>query len=778
MRILLLVLVCGGLACLEPAAEDAGVLDSGLDAGDTGSDAGRQDAGGVDAGGSDAGDLDAGGDAGFPDAGSADSGADAGFDAGGSPPGSCANPFILPHGYEFDGGFETTFRVQPTDDRISLSCGDGGREYVYQFELTETQNIYVSMSAPAGTTVTASLVAGNCASTELGCSFGEGTTSLLGFAAQPPGIYTVIVELSGGAFADVTFRASRPLTVPPNDDCAGAIPIDLSSGFASVGGTTTLATRTIGVTDPSPSCVGTDTIGRPPGNGDVVFSYTLTQPQDVTITKRTPGFVKHWVRRSCASPALDDELFCRNVTSENTTTLQNQQPGTYFFWVSGRDLFFDFDFTLSPPTPPPANDLCVSPQRLFGDGGTAESLSATTRGASASFALSCAPTGLDVAFLIDVASTQRLEVEARPLPWDGGLLQPNLALRPAADCPPDGGLFDSGVSLLGCVRGFQMTQESRLTVSALPPGQYLLLVSGNNRTVGPFDLDAQLLPVASAPANDQCSGAQVLVLDGGVATARGTTFAATDDFTSTCQVQTASGEVQFTFTTPPVAATDAGFGAWVYVATENTRELIPEVSINAVCASAASRIECGWAGPGERDTTAFTGGIRLAPATTYNVSVGGARAPQPSGPFSLRLELGDQPSNDTCAGAIPLTLNVPVSGTLVGAMNDYARDAGYTGECLVDAPGAAADVAYSFTPQVTGGYLVTVTPREGTLAFPHVFEGACTSASVCRRATNVFVTGPVTTAFIGTAGSPVHIIVDGLFSTFWPSSQFQVVVSQ
>ena len=65
------------------------------------------------------------------------------------------------------------------------------------------------------------------------------------------------------------------------------------------------------------------------------------------------------------------------------------------------------------------------------------------------------------------------------------------------------------------------------------------------------------------------------------------------------------------------------------------------------------------------------------------------------------------PPNDTCAGALPLTLNIPQVGTLSGATNDYQLNVGsacYHGGDSSVSTAAGPEVVYSFTAPAAGSY--------------------------------------------------------------------------
>jgi predicted RecA/RadA family phage recombinase len=74
--------------------------------------------------------------------------------------------------------------------------------------------------------------------------------------------------------------------------------------------------------------------------------------------------------------------------------------------------------------------------------------------------------------------------------------------------------------------------------------------------------------------------------------------------------------------------------------------------------------------------------------------------------LQLRVSKLTAPVNDTCAGAIALTLNTPVNGTTVGAEDDYELSgaACFTGVGQTVSTAAGRDVLYSFTAPNSGVY--------------------------------------------------------------------------
>ena len=237
LRVAVVVSVCVlGSACLQPTSEnrldgglDGGLADSGLPAVDGGApDAGpvaTPDSGMVDSGAVDAGQEDAGATDGGP------------LDAGTF--GTCANPIFLAPQQTFAGGYTTTVRATAIEDQLPVSCSTsvGGAEAVYAFELTNLQDLSVTTSAPAGTTVNVSVREIDCLGAELRCTHLSPTGSAaVQLTALTAGRYILIVEFESGPYVDVTVRVSKTLLPATNDDCGSAEPVQFVNGVGLISG--------------------------------------------------------------------------------------------------------------------------------------------------------------------------------------------------------------------------------------------------------------------------------------------------------------------------------------------------------------------------------------------------------------------------------------------------------------------------------------------------------------------------------------------------------------
>lgn len=769
MRRLLFLLAVSAVLSACPSPEMA------PDAGVTGGGGGEVTGGGAGGGGGterDAGAADAGPrfDAGQPD----DAGVDAGLDAGpvepvdaGTPGESCALPRDVVPTDSFDGGYEAIFRVEPIADSLTTSCAaDAGREAVYRFEVTNNQTISVVLSGPpGGAQVNVSVREGDCTTGhEWACvprtATSTNTSQALRLPGRTAGTYFLVVELESGPWVDVDLRVDTPFAPPSNDQCADAEALTFVGGVAAVSGWTFNAMNDTPAGSLVPTC--------DPGNAteDVVFSYTLTQPQDVHIrmqsTSSGNGFAQFYVRRDCSSLSVVDELACGWAP----VAILNQQPGTYYVWVDGPMSLFNLRVELAPPTPTPSNDQCTMPTRLFADGGTHDLQNGTTRGASTSLLIDCQyeANTPDVFYSLSVAVPQRLEAIARPTLWDGGLLQPTLGLYSASMCTQDGGvILDAGATIRGCATGVDRAPGTLLTASELAPGDYLLAVQGY-QSRGPFELEARLLPVAVPPSNDTCATVQQLTLDGnGHAELRGTTRGAADDHIgSVCRPVAGTPDVVYSFTTPSVARTDAGFDALVNVRSENSTEYRPSLYVNLFCEPAFSSQNACASRTFDRPSRAAALAKGLTPATTYYVFVDSAHAGRPAGPFSMSLDVKDEATNERCESARALPLNSTLTGTLLGARSDY--DATFYGASCVNPVGfggmGGPDVVYSFVAPASGTYVVNLDAAPGFDLYVLVMDGACDGTGTCAALSAQSSVLTHQASFSAVAGRTYHFIVD------------------
>ncbi len=108
-------------------------------------------------------------------------------------------------------------------------------------------------------------------------------------------------------------------------------------------------------------------------------------------------------------------------------------------------------------------------------------------------------------------------------------------------------------------------------------------------------------------------------------------------------------------------------------------------------------------------------GVALTAGTTYHIGVWQyGTTPPTAGNASVQMMVSQLvgPPNDACGAAVPLALDVPVSGTTVAAANDTQLPSGsgcFAGVSQTVSTAPGGDVAYNFTAPTDGRYSFRVT---------------------------------------------------------------------
>ncbi|MFO0828557.1 MAG: thrombospondin type 3 repeat-containing protein [Phycisphaerales bacterium] len=196
----------------------------------------------------------------------------------------------------------------------------------------------------------------------------------------------------------------------------------------------------------------------------------------------------------------------------------------------------------------------------------------------------------------------------------------------------------------------------------------------------------------AAPPNDECSGALPLVIG----------LNAYDNATATTSASPAAcnsitKDVWYSYT-PAVSGsltvTNCGQAPSGY-------DTVIAIYSGATC-GALTQIVCndsgGACGVNEASATAS-----VVAGTTYWVRFGTFNTVTgQTGNFLATFSL--PPANDTCAGAIPLTVDVPVSSSTALASNDYQVTGTFAGVGQTSTTAAGRDLVYTFTAPAAGNY--------------------------------------------------------------------------
>lgn len=333
--------------------------------------------------------------------------ADAGLPAGGE---ACASAPIVN-----TCGQSLTFSADlaAANDDVVSSCGaasGGGKDLLWTFVLDATADVRVTARAAVASLAqpVISLRRSCRADEELACTDALGGTATFRLKSLAPGAYTVVVDSYDAATSgrvDVTVDILAP-TLPPNETCATAA--------ALTPGTDVTVDLSTADDDLQVSC------NSAANSPEAVFAVTLSTTQDLVVTATGTGTLNPALalRRSpCATGA---QLSCFNVGTTDSETLiaRSLAAGTYYVIVErvGPAVgTVTVRATLSPPSPPPANDTCAAPRAItFPQGSTTTSFSIDTSLATDSTSASCntEPNSPEAVYSLTLSSSRRVSVTA------------------------------------------------------------------------------------------------------------------------------------------------------------------------------------------------------------------------------------------------------------------------------------------------------------------------------------------------------------------------------
>ncbi|MEK6304145.1 MAG: HYR domain-containing protein, partial [Acidobacteriota bacterium] len=250
---------------------------------------------------------------------------------------------------------------------------------------------------------------------------------------------------------------------------------------------------------------------------------------------------------------------------------------------------------------------------------------------------------------------------------------------------------------------------------------------------------------AVAPSNDLCAGAEVIPAAGPFPYLTAVTADITDATVTgdpplpSCQTSV-SRSIWYTFT--PSATSSYTISSCADAPTGSTVDdtVIAVYTSTGGCAGTFTEIPTAGLSDGCDDDTCITESLQsvlttsLTSGTQYFIVVSkfGLTAPT-AGNTAVQLRISQplSPANETCAGAIPLTLNTAVSGTTNGATgNDYQLTGTtcFTGIGQTSSTAPGRDVVYSFTAPSAGNYSFTINFVNGFNAVLYV-STSCPAAT-------------------------------------------------
>ncbi|GEM_PF-2253411 len=302
-----------------------------------------------------------------------------------------------------------------------------------------------------------------------------------------------------------------------------------------------------------------------------------------------------------------------------------------------------------------------------------------------------------------------------------------------------------------------------------------------------------------APANDNCSTAEIIPAAGPFPYATAVTADITDA-TSTgdptkpaCIGGVVSRSIWYRFTPSTSGLYNISSCASDGSATTVDDNAIAVYTSSGGCAGPFTLVAC------DDDTCsdatflhAAVRGVSLTAGTTYYIIVWKVdlTTPQPPSPGETAVQLIVQsvtvPANNTCAAPTVLSLNLPTSGSTQGATNDYELSglACFTGIGQTASVGFGGDVVYSFTAPTANKYSFKVTNyNSGNLVMymasscPAATPGTPVTVSTCVAAANRNSTELSEEVLCQTltAGQVVYIFVDEDSTTIGGSFTIEVI---
>ena len=393
---------------------------------------------------------------------------------------ACADAVMLPGPGTYSGS------TAGLTHNYSLSCGGAsGPDAVFRFELTESQDVRISV-AGGGSNVTIGLRTwAQCATgPEDKCTVGSPPSMLR--RSLPSGEYAIIVKTTGaGAPFDLNLMFGPPTPIPPVDRCTAGT-VDVSAGGTFPGMFEEVED------DYALSCHS--------GSGwrDAAYRFTITDPKDVTITGTTTG---GFFSSTFLSLVTDCSMAASTVAclSGNPAMIRRRglPAGTYYILVEASTTdatSWSLTVDITDPVPRVAGDACSSVIDITPPGaGTMGSGSVPLAMMEFDSGTSCggtSPTSYRDAYFSFRLTTPRdvtLTTNA------GGSFH---YMSLGTMC----GVFGSDIR---CRSGSGALVN---TFRSLPAGTYFITVA-TTLTVGTLNVDITTAPPTPIPPNDRCDGA-------------------------------------------------------------------------------------------------------------------------------------------------------------------------------------------------------------------------------------------------------------------------------
>lgn len=400
-----------------------------------------------------------------------------------------------------------TIAMDGASPDYTLGCDSTRKDVVARLTLAAPRSVRISAEGPSVTAVALRTTCGDrLTETECGSGFpGEIRTRELA-----AGTYFVIVSSAGIGEVDLLVELGDPVPAATNESCAS--PIDVSAGGRFEG-------TFVDATDDHPTGCGFGAAA------DLVYSFTLAAPRDVTIAALAPDgeTLDFSVRTACADMA--SELRCVRG-SPARARLRSLPAGTYYLIVQGpsyREVDFTLDVAFSDPTAPPMGESCAVPIPLA----LGVEQTGTLADKEDDVNISCGYYYRDAVYTFTTTERRDVTIEV-----DGGFTFMYVSLRTSCG---------DGASQLRCVSG----SPGRARLRDLPAGTYYVIVESYSGTGFTIRADATApTTVVPVSGNDNCSTPHLVPATGGVFSGD-TTAMLNDVTTSTCGSMATANDAVF-----------------------------------------------------------------------------------------------------------------------------------------------------------------------------------------------------------------------------------------
>ncbi|MFO0598749.1 MAG: PPC domain-containing protein [Myxococcaceae bacterium] len=362
---------------------------------------------------------------------------------------SCTMPATLTPGATVMGDADNGTR----DYTLSCSGGSGG-DLVYTFTTTQAQKVTLTATSMNGSDLILGLRGGPCdTGTEVDCQDSAvSSPEVISRLNLPAGTYFVFVQAYGGTDGQfgLSLQLDPPVLPPPNDTCSAPATL-----MPNVSQNVDLAAAATNYTVDCSSY----------SYGDVVYQFTLSQPQRVTVT--ATGTANADAVLELRSGACDPgtSVACADTTSTGAESViaKNLAAGTYYVVLGSNDSAdtqFGISLTVEAVRGVPANDTCSAPEAVTFTAGMATK-SVDLSDAHVDLSIDCRTTGTgeDVVYSVTIPAMQTLTVTTTQVsPFDVmvAAVTPTCAMAASVACA------DSAIS------GPETITVPNMTASPLP----------------------------------------------------------------------------------------------------------------------------------------------------------------------------------------------------------------------------------------------------------------------------------------------------------------------